>query len=145
MQDISFFAEDVDFNINNPQTIEKWIQDTIEKYQKSAEHINIIFCSDAFLLKINQEYLNHDFFTDVITFDYSEDNNNISGDIFISTERVNENADFFNVNFNDEICRIIIHGILHLLGWHDDTSSKKALMHKEEEKALKQLKHLKPE
>jgi rRNA maturation RNase YbeY len=98
----------------------------------------LIFCSDEYLLDVNKKYLNHDYYTDIITFDYVEDKI-ISGDIFISSDRVRENANQFNVSFEMELFRIIIHGILHLLGYKDKTKKDKSLMTEKENFYLSRL------
>jgi rRNA maturation RNase YbeY len=99
---------------------------------KIAGDISIVFCSDDYLKVINLKYLNHDYYTDVITFDYSE-NNRISGDLFISIDRVNENAGLNNINFIQELYRVIIHGVLHLCGYNDKTvKEKKEIREKED-------------
>ena len=99
----------------------------IKNEKRKVGDVSVIFCSDAYLLKINEEYLNHSYFTDIITFDYCE-NSFISGDLFISLERIAENAENFNVSFNKELARVIFHGLLHLAGFNDKTSDEKTEM-----------------
>ncbi len=131
---ISFFNEDVDMpNISEQK--EKWLSFVIDDNKKNEGELNFIFCSDAYLLDINQKYLQHDYYTDIITFDYCE-NDIISGDIFISTERVAENAEKFNVSFDSELSRILVHGVLHLLGQHDKAPDDKKEMTRLEDKYL---------
>ncbi len=96
-----------------------WIKDVIEKEKKQVGTITVIFCNDEYLMEMNQKYLEHDTFTDIITFDYSNGSSEISGDLFISTERVAENAIQLGVLFDEELHRVIIHGVLHLIGYND--------------------------
>lgn len=120
------------------ETIIQWIKSIIKKHSKLLGDISYIFCSDDYLLKINQEHLNHNYYTDIITFDYTKDEI-ISGDIFISIDRVKDNAKNFNQEFNQELARVIIHGILHLLGFKDKSKEEAQLMRKKEEEALNLL------
>ncbi len=117
---INFFNEDVAYRIKNKRFIKDWIRKTILKENKIPGEINIILCSDEFLHKMNLKYLQHDELTDIITFDNSE-NDIISGDLHISIERVRENAAVYSKNRNDELHRVIIHGVLHLCGYKDKT------------------------
>ncbi len=129
---INFFNEDVSVKISQ-KNLKKWIRFTIEKEGFICGNLSFVFCSDEYLLKINKEYLSHDYYTDVVTFDYVEDKK-ISGDIFISVDRVMENADEYKVSFKDELDRVIIHGVLHLLGFKDKSQSlKKKMTEKEDE------------
>lgn len=125
---IYFFEEEIDFKIKNKKNIRSWIQQTILAENYILKEINFIFCSDAYLLKINQDYLQHDTYTDIITFDNSETEKEIIGDIFISIERVSENAQIYGIPMVQELNRIIIHGTLHLLGYKDKTAKDKKLM-----------------
>ncbi|MFZ4262408.1 rRNA maturation RNase YbeY [Sphingobacterium sp. HJSM2_6] len=129
LKDIHFFTEDVNYRVKNKQNLRTWIQGTIksENFKRIGE-LNFIFCSDAYLLDINKQYLNHDTFTDIVTFDSSEEEAVISGDIFISVERIQENALKFNVSQEDELHRVIIHGVLHLCGYFDKKKEDKELM-----------------
>lgn len=138
---IHFHTEDISFTLKNKTGLKKWIVETIEKKGRETGDINFIFCSDAYLLTINKQYLQHDTYTDIITFDYSKESHllPISGDIFISVERVKENAKTFSKTTEEELKRIIIHGILHLLGYKDKTKAAKEEMTKEENKCLKKL------
>lgn len=131
-QSIHFHQEDISFQIQNIKALRSWIADSIFKENKSVGQLNFIFCSDNYLLKINKKYLDHDFFTDVISFDHSEENH-ISGDIYISIDRVKENATEFGCSLKDELHRIIIHGLLHLLGYSDKTQELKATMKEKED------------
>lgn len=137
MPNISFFNEGIDFNLKQKLFLKKWISSVITLEDKKKGDISFIFCNDEYLSKINIQYLNHDTLTDIITFDYSEDNKGkISGDIFISIDRVKENAEKLEVPFVNELHRVIIHGVLHLLGYKDKTKALKALMHQKEDICL---------
>jgi len=120
------------FLIKAPQTLKIWITKSVLKEQNTIGDINIIFCDDAFLLIKNKKYLNHSSLTDILTFDFST-GKSISGDIFISTERVKENATKYKVPFKNELNRVLIHGILHLLGYKDKTEKEKKIMRKKED------------
>ncbi|MEX2379721.1 MAG: rRNA maturation RNase YbeY [Vicingaceae bacterium] len=113
-----FHQEDIDFTLPKETLTKNWIAKTISQEAKSCGELNFIFCSDEYLLGINQEHLNHDTYTDIITFNYVE-GELISGDIFISIARVIENAKKFNVPFLDELHRVMVHGVLHLIGYDD--------------------------
>ena len=108
--------------------IKKWLQETIELQGYKLAELNFIFCSDEYLLRVNQDFLQHDYYTDVITFDNSEELKTILGDIFISIDRVKDNAKQNNATAHDELCRIMIHGTLHLLGYKDKTKKAKTEM-----------------
>lgn len=124
---IHFFWEDVSSNLKQKIRLRNWITNTIKEENKRLGELTFIFCSDTYLLSINQEYLNHNTYTDIITFNNSEDDR-IIGDIFISLERVHENALRFKVSEEDELHRVMIHGTLHLLGYTDKGKDAKALM-----------------
>lgn len=115
-----------------------WISDTIHEYDIRTGDITIVACSDDYLLVTNRDFLNHDYYTDIITFDYSEEGV-VAGDLLISVDRVLENAKSLNLPFEDELYRVIIHGILHLLGFKDKKKSDKLAMTDAENKALKRL------
>jgi len=132
---ISFNYEN-DFQLENESLYEDWISRVIASESKEEGELSYIFCDDEYLHKINLEYLNHDDLTDIISFDYSE-GNVLHGDIFISIERVQDNANDFKVPFEEELKRVIIHGILHYCGYKDKSDSDAAIMRaKEEEKIL---------
>ncbi len=134
---IYFFSEETNFKPKTLTGLRLWIVKTIESENYQLKELNFIFCSDKYLLKINQEYLNHDTYTDIITFDNSEVSMEISGDIYISIDRVKENSKTFKTNFIDELHRVIIHGILHLLGYTDKSKKDKELMTQKEDSYLK--------
>lgn len=136
MSFIHFHFEEVDFKLNNPNHIKDWVTSIITQEGFSLVDINFIFCSDSFLHKMNVEYLDHDTLTDIITFDQSEDQRSIEGDIFISVDRVRDNAKDLNISFQHELDRVIIHGVLHLLGFKDKTEADKLVMRKKEEACL---------
>lgn len=125
---INFFSEDTDFKVKQKILLRQWINATIVQEGYIPGELNFIFCSDDYLLKINQEYLDHDTYTDIITFDNSEQEAEISGDIFISVPRVQENAAGLGVKEAEELRRVIIHGVLHLTGYLDKSPADKALM-----------------
>ena len=135
---IHFFSEETNFRPKTLTGLRLWINKTIESENYQLKELNFIFCSDKYLLKINQEYLNHDTYTDIITFDHSEENMEISGDIYISIDRVKENAKTYKSTFIDEIHRVIIHGTLHLLGYTDKSKKDKQLMTLKEDSYLKE-------
>ena len=130
---IEFVSEDVDFELNDVDKLKTWISQVIVEHQFRIENITYIFCSDDYLSEINIEYLNHDSLTDIITFDNSDEENTIESDIFISIDRVRENATNFNSDFEDELHRVIIHGVLHLLGYSDKSEADKANMQAKED------------
>lgn len=128
------FNYETDFSLDNEEAIASWLSNVISSENKKEGEISYIFCDDEYLHKINVEYLNHDTLTDVISFDYTM-GNQISGDCFISIERVKDNAVDFNVPFEEEIKRVLVHGMLHYCGYKDKTESEEALMRaKEDEK-----------
>lgn len=136
---IYFFNEDA----QPPAFLKKTVREIAKKIaleeQKNIKSVNIIFCSDNYLLEINKEYLNHDYFTDIITFDYAQDNQ-ITSDIFISVDRIVENASLIKVTVLQELYRIIIHGLLHLCGYEDDTNDKRYNMSLREDYYLSLIK-----
>jgi probable rRNA maturation factor len=130
---INFFTEDISFNLKQKGLVRTWIKNTINAEKHRLRLLNFIFCSDSYLLNINQQYLKHDTYTDIITFDNSDTEQEIAGDIFISLERIRENAKELDVNEKDELHRVMIHGTLHLLGYPDKGKSAKALMTEKED------------
>ena len=125
---IHFFSEDISYTLKHKGLLRTWIKNTIIEEGFKLRELNFIFCSDNYLLSMNQEYLKHDTLTDIITFDNSELKKEIIGDIFISLERIQENAQSFKVKTEDELHRVMIHGTLHLLGYADKGKEAKALM-----------------
>lgn len=129
------FNYETEFKIENEDRFIDWIQESITSENKEVGEINYIFCNDTYLHKINVDYLNHDTLTDIISFDYS-DAHTISGDIFISIERVTENADEYNVAFDTELKRVMAHGILHYCGYKDKSEEDSKLMREKEEEKI---------
>ena len=117
---VTYFFEDTDFNLKNKTKIKKWLKLVAESEVFSLGAVSVIFCSDNYILDINQRFLQHDYFTDIITFDYSE-GEKISGDLFISVDSVRENSIEYGTEFEEELHRVIVHGILHLIGYDDHT------------------------
>lgn len=126
--EIYFFTEDIDFNLDEKKRITQWIHATAGEYSFLIDNINYIFVSDAYLLEMNKKYLKHKTLTDIITFDNSFFNLGLAGDIYISIERVKENAVKYKVEFQEELCRVMIHGLLHLCGFKDNNSIDKEKM-----------------
>ncbi|MDR0755075.1 MAG: rRNA maturation RNase YbeY [Prevotellaceae bacterium] len=135
---IRFFAENISFKLTNRRQIKYWITNAVENENKNIGDINFIFCSDEYLFDMNKKYLKHNCFTDVITFDFCEDNK-ISGDIFISIDSVRANAIKYKQMFAEELYRVMIHGILHLCSYADSTKSEIALMRSKENNYLKKI------
>jgi rRNA maturation RNase YbeY len=132
---INFYSEN-DFELEKVSSYESWVKNVISSEGKKTGEISFIFCNDEYLLEINQKYLDHDTYTDIISFDASI-GNILNGDIFISTERVSENADSYEVEFSEELKRVIIHGVLHLCGYKDKTPEEEKLMREKEEEKMK--------
>jgi probable rRNA maturation factor len=132
---INFYTADKGYSIKNKNKIKDWIQSEAAINKKQIEEINIVFCSDDYLLDLNKKFLNHNYYTDVITFDNSIENN-ISGEIYISVDRLRENAKNLNAKLFDEFIRIIIHGSLHLFGFSDKSKREKELMTQKENEAI---------
>ncbi|WP_304132050.1 rRNA maturation RNase YbeY [Mesonia mobilis] len=132
---INFFSEN-NFELEDNVGYEKWLQNVIISEEKKEGDINYIFCDDEYLHEINVKYLNHDDYTDIISFDNAV-GNILHGDIFISTERVAENAEKFQVSFQEELKRVIAHGLLHFCGYKDKTDDEAQLMRKKEDEKIK--------
>jgi probable rRNA maturation factor len=132
---ISFNSE-CDFKLDNETQFSEWISAVILSENKKEGDINYIFCDDDFILEINKQYLNHDYYTDIISFDYAV-GNELHGDIFVSIERVQENAEDFNVTFAEELKRVIIHGILHYCGYKDKSEEDELIMRQKEDEKIK--------
>jgi len=136
---IDFNFEDVSFDLPDKDALVSWIKSAIENEQKKMGNITYIFCSDEYLWNMNKQFLNHDYYTDIITFDYVKDNV-ISGDLFISYDRIKDNAEKFNVLRETELLRVMIHGVLHLVGYDDLTDEDEIEIHKREDFYLKRWK-----
>lgn len=133
---ISFFQEDIRFDLKPKNSYKSWLRKIAEKEGFKITELNYIFCSDEYLHKINVEYLQHDTYTDIITFDNSEKEKEIEGDIFISIERVRENSAQEKISFEEEIKRVLSHGLLHLMGYKDKTEEQQKLMRTKEEASI---------
>jgi len=132
---INFYSEN-EFILEESNKYAKWIEQVIASENMKLEEINYIFCDDEYLLKLNVEFLDHDTYTDIISFNNSV-GRILQGDIFISTERVVENAETFNVDFKEELRRVLAHGILHLCGYNDKTKEESLIMRNKEEEKMK--------
>lgn len=135
------FNYELDFELPNEQLYSDWLSNVISSENKLEGEINYIFCDDEYLVEINQQYLDHDTLTDIISFDYSI-GNEIHGDVYISIERVKENAIDFNVSFEEELKRVLVHGVLHYCGYKDKTESDEQLMRSKEDEKI-QMFHVK--
>lgn len=135
---IGFNVEEIKYNFKDKLVRKDWLKEVIKDAGKKIGEINYIIVSDEYLLQMNQQYLKHDTYTDIITFDYCEDNK-ISGDMYISIDRVRENAINFNVTEEHELNRVLVHGLLHLLGQKDKTKSDALEMRRKEELWLSKL------
>ncbi|WP_430811415.1 MULTISPECIES: rRNA maturation RNase YbeY [unclassified Carboxylicivirga] len=132
---IEFCAEDVRLpEVCNQQT-KAWIERVVSSFDKKVGILTYVFCSDAYILEVNRNYLQHNYYTDIITFDYCK-NQTIAGDLVISVDTVRSNSQLFNRPFEEELHRVIIHGILHLLGFKDATEEEKLEMRRQEDRAL---------
>ncbi len=138
---VRYFFEDTDFVFKPKKINNLWLKTVAESEVKKIGQVNIIFCSDNYILDINQKYLQHDYFTDIITFDYCE-NDVLSGDLFISVDSVRENAIFYKTEFTDELNRVIVHGLLHLIGYDDHSDEDIKMMRSKENYYLELRKSL---
>lgn len=128
---VTYHLQDTGFKFKHKLLNNRWLKMVAESEIKRLGDISIIFCSDPYILEVNLKYLQHDYFTDIITFDYCE-GNRLSGDLFISVDSVRENAEYYSVEFEDELNRVIVHGILHLMGYDDHSDEEKIIMRKKE-------------
>ena len=140
-ESINFFTEDIDYRLRGKQRFRTWLSDVIRKEKKREGEINIIFCDDNYLKRLNRKYLNRNTLTDIITFSQVE-GNIISGDLFISIDRVRENAKTFKVRLTNELARVMVHGILHLAGYNDHTAREVKEMRSKEDLYLLHLQKL---
>ena len=140
---ITYQSDDIRFPKIKRREISNWIKSVAISYNKKIGDIAYIFCSDKKILEINIQYLNHDYYTDIITFDYSE-GDSISGDLFISLDTVRSNAEKFNTDYTEELHRVIIHGVLHLCGFKDKSTKDAKVMREKEDETLKQILPLNP-
>ena len=130
------FHYEMDFMLQDESKYVDWIKDLVTSEGGEISRLDYIFCTDAYLLEKNQQFLKHDTYTDIITFDYS-DGKTIAGDVFVSIERVKENSDKYNVRFNEELLRVMSHGVLHLLGYSDKSEQERAIMRQKENEKIK--------
>lgn len=135
---INFFNEDVDFVLKDKKNLKSWIKFIVGSHQKQIGELNFVFASDEYVIEINREYLKHNYFTDIITFNYNT-SDILSGDIFISIDTVRKNANTYGVSFVNEVHRVMIHGVLHLIGFDDKSDTLKAIMRKQEDTSLEIL------
>lgn len=135
MANINFIAQDVELPDFDQELIKNWIESVARSFDKSVGDLTYIFCNDAKILEVNNQFLKHDYYTDIITFDYSRPRR-ISGDMFISLDTVRSNSGLFGREYSDELMRVIIHGILHLCGINDKAEGERAIMEKFEDNAL---------
>lgn len=136
MKSISFFSESIPFPLKDPATLQRWLKKVAREGGRSIAQLQFIFCDDRYLLAINQTHLGHDTLTDVITFDYSGESQLLEGDIYISIETVRSNAKALGTPFPQELCRVMVHGMLHLMGYDDQAPSDKLRMRAEEDRCL---------
>ena len=134
---VSYFNEDIVFPFKEKRLTSRWLKFVAESESKRLGDIAVIFCSDNYILDVNIKYLQHDYYTDIITFDYCE-GNRLSGDLFISIDSVRENASFYGAEFADELNRVIVHGLLHLIGYDDHSEKDIATMRAKENYYLSQ-------
>lgn len=132
---INFFYESVETKINESFTV-SWLKKVAASESKSIGEISLIFCTDDYLIDINRKFLNHDTYTDIISFDNTL-GNELAGDVFISVDRVKENAEVFKVDFAEELRRVMVHGLLHFCGYKDKTDDQKSVMRQKEDEKLK--------
>jgi rRNA maturation RNase YbeY len=135
---VNLFFEDVEILGLDPEFFISWLSNCCENEGKSLEEVNLIFCSDEYLLQKNIEFLQHDYYTDIITFDYCQDDL-VMGDLFISKDRVIDNAQTNSVSFENELNRVIVHGVLHLCGYKDKSPDEEKLMRSKEDYYLSQI------
>jgi len=136
---VQFFSEGIPFTLKNKAEIRKWLNLVIRGEKKHPWYINFIFCSDDYLLELNKTYRHQGTLTDILTFPYQENPDTVSGDIFISIERVKENAELFRQDFEIELQRVMVHGVLHLIGYSDHGKRKKEIMTGREDHYLKKV------
>lgn len=135
---VQYFTEDIKFDYKDKRLTGRWLKAVAEREGRKLGAVSVIFCSDPYILGVNREYLGHDYYTDIITFDYCE-GDTLSGDLFISIDTVRANAVEYGATFEDELHRVIVHGVLHLIGYDDHTPEDVATMRAKENEALKLL------
>lgn len=138
---VRFFNKDIKFELKDKLLYKRWIKSVVQEHGNRVGDVNVIFCNDAYILEINNQFLGHDYYTDIITFDYSEDDL-INGELYISIDTVKANAEEYGQTFPDEFNRVIIHGFLHLCGLDDHSEEDIAMMREAENSSLVKLKEL---
>lgn len=133
---IEFLSEGIDFELANADAVADWISNIVSRENMELGYLNYMFCDDEKILEVNKQYLDHDYYTDIITFDQSEEEGLIEADIFISIDTVKSNSKEMNTSFEEELHRVIIHGVLHLCGYGDKTTEEQKLMRKKEDECL---------
>lgn len=141
MSNISYIAQGIEMPGFNQGVVSQWIEAVARSFNKSVGELAYIFCNDEKILEVNREFLNHDYFTDIITFDYSN-RRRIAGDMFISLDTVRSNAELFSKNYDEELMRVVIHGVLHLVGINDKGEGEREIMEKHENEALEMLRDI---
>jgi len=136
MASVHFFSDGIDFKLLHPRKTSTWVKRAIVNEKRILSSLNVIFVSDTYLLTLNVNYLNHKTLTDIITFDYGSDPKHLSGEIYISIERVRENASKLKIGFDEELHRVILHGVLHLIGYNDKKPAERSQIRKKEEAYL---------
>ncbi len=130
---ILFYNQDVTYRVCNRRAIKHWLNNVIISEKHCPGDINIIFCSSEYLRNMNVRFLQHDYCTDVITFPYDDERHRVSGDVFIDINTVNDNALYYKVTFYNELLRVMVHGVLHLLGYNDESEEEKVIMRSKED------------
>lgn len=136
---INFFAESINFRLRKKIILRRWIEETVLKEGKISGNVNFIFCNDTYLLKLNLKYLKHNTLTDVISFSFADREEHVCGDIFLSIDRIKENSRKFKQPFQVELLRVMIHGVLHLIGYNDSTEDEKKQMRRKEDQYLSKI------
>lgn len=138
---VRFFNKDIKFELKDKLLYKRWIKSVVQEHDNRVGDVNVIFCNDPYILEINNQFLGHDYYTDIITFDYSEDDL-INGELYISIDTVKANAEEYGQTFPDELNRVIIHGFLHLCGLDDHSDEDIAMMREAENSSLLKLKEI---
>jgi probable rRNA maturation factor len=133
---LKFFSEEIEFKVPQVTKTSKWLKTISQLNGYKIGELNYIFCSDDYLLEVNKQYLEHDYYTDILTFDNSEEDTKLEGDIFVSIDRVRDNASTLDIGFESEFRRVLIHGMLHLMGYEDSTDELKLRMRAKEDECL---------
>jgi probable rRNA maturation factor len=133
---LKFFSEEIEFKVPQVTKTSKWLKTISQLNGYKIGELNYIFCSDDYLLEVNKQYLEHDYYTDILTFDNSEEDTELEGDIFVSIDRVRDNASTLDIGFESEFRRVLIHGMLHLMGYEDSTDELKLRMRAKEDECL---------